>query len=240
MIGSEERIILEADAVSGRFITNNKVTEYLDGLYAPITAELGSLREKAEAEGIPVILRDTESFLNVMVRITGAKRVLEIGTAVGYSACCFAEMCGEGCEIVTLERDPEMAARAAVNISSLGYSDRIKILEGEALEKLGELEGYFDLVFIDAGKSHYRAFWDGAAARCRPGSVIICDNVLMRGSVASEEYDSSARRHRTSIRRMRSFLEYITNTDHAETSVLAAGDGISVSYIKAGDGNGKD
>ncbi len=226
--------------MKGRYITDSAVTEYIDNLYSPLTPDLGALRRESESAGIPVILKDTERFLSVLVRMTGARRILEIGTAVGYSACCFAEMCGPEGSITTIERDAEMVRQAEENIVRLGYSDRIKIVEGDAAESIRGLDGVFDLVFIDAGKSHYREYWDEALRHCRTGSVIVCDNVLIRGAVASAETDASMRRFRTSLRRMREFLKYISEADYADTSVLAAGDGISVSYIHAGEKDEKD
>ncbi len=212
-------------------ITNEKVTEYLDGLYRPLTPQLEKLRQEAEEEGVPVILRDTERFLAVMLAVTKPSRILEIGAAIGYSSSCFAEICGEGTEIVTLESDSIMCSRAEENIGRLGYKDRIRVYPGDAKETLQELEGPFDFVFIDAAKSHYRIFFDGALKLCREGSVLVCDNVLMKAKTASEEYDPK-KKYRTSIRRMREFLLYITASEQVETCVFPAGDGISVSVVK--------
>ncbi len=212
-------------------ITNRKVTEYLDGLYRPLTPQLEQMRREAEAEGIPVILRDTERFLAVMLTVIKPSRILEIGTATGYSSSCFAEICGEDTEIVTLESDSEMCRRAGENIRKLGYGERIRVCQGDAQETMQELSPTFDFVFIDAAKSHYRSFFDGALKLCRKGSVLICDNVLMKAKTVSEEYDPK-KKYRTSIRRMRDFLQYITALDRVETCVFPAGDGISVSVVK--------
>ena len=218
--------------MQGRFITNPVITEYLDSLYVPLDGRLEEFRRRAEAEGLPIILRDTERILSVLLRLRRPRRILEFGTSAGYSACCFAAVCGRTAEIVTLERDPEIAARARENIRSLGYEGQIRIVEGDAAETAAAVEGPFDFVFLDAGKSHYRKYWDAVVDRCEDGCLIVCDNVLMRGSVASEEYDSAPRRHRTSIRRMRDFLRYITETEMADSAVLAAGDGLSISVLR--------
>lgn len=212
-------------------ITNEKVTSYLNQLYSPLTPQLARLRERAEQERVPVILRDTERFLAVMLSAAKPRRVLEIGAAVGYSASCFAEICGEETEIITLEADPQMAERARENIERLGYRDRVTVVLGDARESLKSLGGSFDFVFIDAAKSHYRSFFDGAMKLCVPGSLIVCDNVLMKAKTASDEYDPRGK-YRTSIRRMREFLEYITASELVETCVFAAGDGISVSVVR--------
>lgn len=212
-------------------ITNEVVTRYLDGLYRALTPSLAELRQQAEKDRVPVILRDTERFLASVLTMVRPRRILEVGAAVGYSSSCFAEICGANTRITTLEADPDMYERASENIKRLGYGQQIEIVFGDAKETIKELKPVYDFVFIDAAKSHYRAFFDGALRLCRPGSVIVCDNVLMKAMTASDEYDTKGK-YKTSIRRMREFLEYITESDAAETSVFAAGDGISLSVVK--------
>lgn len=215
-----------------RYIINEKVTEYVDGFYRPPDQDIASLRTEAEQCGIPVILRDTERFLVTLIRMLRPARILEIGTAIGYSSICFAAASDPLVKIVTMERDPELALQAERNIEKLGYQEQITVLKGDAEILLTELDGVFDLVFIDAAKSHYLRYWERAIPHCRPGSVIVCDNVLLRGSVTDEGYDSSPRRHHTSIKRMRVFLEKITSDPAVETSVMTVGDGISLSYVR--------
>ena len=211
-------------------ITSRQVIDYLDSLYRPLTPQLGELRKQAEADFVPIILRDTERFLEVMLKIIKPKRILEFGTAVGYSSMCFSEICGPDTEIITLEADDEMNVISRKNIRRLGYSEHIKVIAGDALVSIQYLEGTFDLIFIDAAKSLYMDFWKGIMKNCHKGTVIICDNVLMRGKTASDDFDP-LHKFRTNMRHMREFLDYITNTDEAVTSVSSAGDGISVSYI---------
>ncbi len=214
-------------------ITNEKVTSYLDSLYRPLTPKLANLRLRAESDGIPVILRDTERFLASMLALTRPTRILEIGAAVGYSSSCFAEICGPSAKIVTLEADEDMFRKAQENISLLGYAAQISVVFGDARQSLGtlDLDEPFDFVFIDAAKSHYRAFFDGALSLCRSGSLIICDNVLMKAMTASDEYDTK-KKYKTSIKRMRAFLAYITEAESVTTSIIPVGDGISVSVVK--------
>ncbi len=123
-----------------------------------------------------------------------------------------------------------MAELAELNIRNLGFENRIRVLRGDAREVMTGLnEKEFDVVFIDAAKSHYLSFWNLALPLCRPDAVIICDNVLMKGMTASDEYDIKGK-YNTSIRKMREFLVYIN--EQAETSVLPVGDGISISLIE--------
>ncbi len=220
-------------------ITNNIVTAYIDTLYKSGSDDLKRLREFAEEKRIPVILKDTESLIVNLLRIKKPSRLLEIGAAIGYSSCCFSEGCG--CSVTTVESNAEYYEAARSNIESLGFGDKVEILYGDARDVLRAMEhpegGVFDAVFIDAAKSHYREFWDLAVPLCRDDAVIICDNVLMKAMTASDDYDP-AKRYRTSIRRMREFVSYITHLDYADTCVLPVGDGISVSVI--GSGGDKD
>ena len=217
--------------MNGRYIINEKITTYLDGFYRPPDEALDRIRTEAERNGVPIILRDTERLMMTLIRITRPARILEIGTAVGYSALCFAKAAGPSSEIVTLEKEEVMVHTAEANIRDLGYEKQITVVQGDARETLPAVRGLFDLVFIDAAKSHYSRYWDLSLPHCAPGSLIVCDNVLLRGSVTDEGYDSSPRRHRTSIKRMRAFTERITSDPSVETSVLTVGDGVSVSYL---------
>lgn len=217
--------------MSDRYITNEKVTEYLNEFYRSPDNDIAAFREEAEAEGVPVILRDAERFLMTLIKILRPVRILEIGTAIGYSAICFAKSAGSSTSVITVEKDGHLAMRARANIRKFGYGEQITVIHGDACEQLPELDGVFDLVFIDAAKSHYRQYWDLSISHCRAGSVIVCDNVLLRGSVTDEGYDSSPRRHHTSIKRMRSFTESITTDPSVETAILTIGDGLSISYL---------
>lgn len=211
-------------------IINEKVTTYINGLYHPLNEELAALRQKAEEDHVPIILRDTETFLLNLIRIRQPKAILEIGTAVGYSSSCMALACPD-CTITTIEADEKAAQTAEENIRNLGLADRIRVEFGPGQEVLDQLEGTFDLVFIDAAKSHYKTFWDKALPLCSPNAVIVCDNILMKAMTASDEYDPK-RKYKTSIRKMREFLTYITNTHCADTSVMPVGDGVSLSVLK--------
>lgn len=215
-------------------ITNNIITSYIETLYTSANPKLLELRAFAEAKKVPIILRDTEGLLLNLLKIKGTKKLLEIGAAVGYSACCFADGCG--CEVTTIEADEEVYKTAVSNVDNLGFSDRVRVLHGDAREVLEKLAmessdaELYDVVFIDAAKSHYKAFWDLALPLCKDDAVIICDNVLMKGMTASDEYDPN-RKYKTSIRKMREFISYINNLEYAETCVLPVGDGVSISVI---------
>lgn len=214
-------------------IINEKVVEYLDTTYKSPSKELELLRKEAEANRVPIILKDSEAFLLTLLKTIDAKNILEIGTAVGYSSSCF--VCASGADVVTIEADEETYNIACDNIKKLKYDDKIIPLLGDARQVLENMQDEnkdkFDFVFIDAAKSHYKAFWDLAIPMCKSDAVIICDNVLMKAMTASDEFDKN-RKYKTSIRKMREFLEYINNLDYAYTCILPIGDGISMSKLK--------
>jgi predicted O-methyltransferase YrrM len=157
-------------------------------------------------------------------------RVLEIGTAVGYSSCVFADCCG--CRVLTIESNEETAKAASANVENLGFAELVEVRCGDARDVIKTLDPdrRFDMMFIDAAKSHYREFWDLALPLMKDHCMVICDNVLMKGMTASDEFDTKGR-YKTSIKRMREFIEYINSLDYADTTVLPVGDGLSISII---------
>ena len=211
-------------------ITNEIISAYIDNLYVNENAKLEELREFAESRGVPIILKDTEKLLKVIMKLKEPARVLEIGTAVGYSSCVFADCCG--CRVLTIESDEESAKAARTNIENLGFADLVEVVQGDARDVLAALDEKekYDILFIDAAKSHYREFWDLAMPLMKEECMVICDNVLMKGMTASDEYDERGR-YKTSINRMRDFIEYINGLDYADTAVLPVGDGVSISLI---------
>ena len=211
-------------------ITNEIISAYIDNLYVNENAKLEELREFAESKGVPIILKDTEKLLKVIMKLKEPARVLEIGTAVGYSSCVFADCCG--CRVLTIESDEDSANAARANIENLGFADLVEVVQGDARDILASLDEkeQFDILFIDAAKSHYREFWDLAMPLMKDECMVICDNVLMKGMTASDEYDERGR-YKTSINRMRDFIEYINGLDYADTAVLPVGDGVSISLV---------
>ncbi|MCQ2550896.1 MAG: O-methyltransferase [Clostridia bacterium] len=213
-------------------ITNDKVTEYLHGLYTPLTTELGALRESAEKDNVPIILKETESFLNVYLRSLKPKAILEIGTAVGYSASFFKEVCKDA-KVVTIEKFLDKAEVAKKNISDLGYD--ITVLTGDGEEVINDMaDELFDFVFIDAAKSHYTRFLDAAMKHLSSDGVIVADNVLFKARTVSDEYDPSGK-YKTNIKNLRSFIEYIMDHPKLDSAVLSVGDGLSISVLRSID-----
>lgn len=219
-------------------IVNDKVTAYLDDLYQPLNDFLKNLRADAEENRVPIILKDTEGCLLNFIRIKKPLRILEIGTAVGYSSLCFVTAFPKA-EIVSLEVSEEMQRIATENIEKCGMSNKIQIQLGDAVEGLKKLKESiadvstqgFDMVFIDASKGHYKEFWDGSIPLCREGAVILSDNVLFKAKTVSDEYVTE-KREKTMVRRMREYIKYITSLEYADTAILSVGDGIAVSVLR--------
>lgn len=215
-------------------ITDKLITAYLDTLYTCDNDKLKELRSFAEEKRVPIILKNTEALLLNLLKIKKPQHILEIGAAVGYSSSAFVNACG--CKVTTIEADENSYNIAVNNIKSLGFDDKIEVLYGDAREVLASLasedhrENTFDVVFIDAAKSHYKAFWDLSMPLCSDDALVICDNVLMKGMTVSDECDPN-RKYKTSIRKMREFIQYINNLNYAETCVIPVGDGVSLSVI---------
>lgn len=222
-----------------KHITNPQVTEYINQFYMPVSDELGELRAKAEADDVPIILKETEDYLNSLLTMVQPKRILEIGTAVGYSAAYFAMKTGAA--VVTVEKSESVHAVAMQNVEKLGLFSsettpgKIRLLVGDGEEQvlrlLEEGEEAFDLIFIDAAKSHYKRFLDAAMKLSHPGTVIVADNVLFQAKTVSDEYDPVGK-HKTNIRRLREFIQYVYDHPKLETSLVACGDGLTVSVVK--------
>lgn len=190
--------------------------------------ELEKIKQKALEEHIPIIMDDTLEVVDRILKEVQPKRILEIGTAVGYSAMCFSEyLQGDG-KIDTIERDEERIAEAKVNIKNVGVEDKINIYEGDAVEILPTLNEKYDVVFIDAAKGKYPFFLNQALRMIRQGGVIIADNVLYKGYVMS---DYNKHKQRTAVRNLREYIAEITNNDKLETKILEVGDGLAISKV---------
>ena len=216
--------------------TSDKVTDYLSSYYRPLDEDLGEFRDLNEENGVPLILKETESFLSFLLEIIKPRRILEIGTAYGYSALFFARKLSEA-HITTIDRNIHMIPVASSNFEDRPEGDRNDFRIGDAESMLEEMveemnadpQSYepFDFVFIDAGKSHYRDFFDKAEQLSGPGAVIVCDNILMHGWTVDRSYEG-AKRHRTNVKYMRQFIEYINERKDLTVSLLSSGDGLAV------------
>lgn len=208
-------------------ISHDYIEEYIRGLIPEKQGYIKVMEDYAVEKNVPIIHPEVGQFLKVLIKSHGVKRILEIGTAIGYSAGLMAETIGHDCEIVTIERDEEMKKLALENIKQLGFEKNINIVFGDALEALEDIQGEFDMVFLDAAKGHYDHFLPLCLSHLKINGLLVCDNVLFRGMVATNKL--LIRRKITIVKRMRNYLSHISNMRELETVVLPIGDGISIS-----------
>lgn len=212
-------------------ISKDYVQEYIRASLAPSEGILEGMEDYARENRVPIIQPEVSRLLEVLIKGFKSKRILEVGTAIGYSAIVMAKAAGDGCKVVSVEIDRDMVERARCNIKAAGLENAVEVIEGDALAVLGQLDGPFDLVFLDGAKGHYGEMLGTIMDLLTPGGALVCDNVLFRGMVAS---DSLVKRRKiTIVKRMRRFLENITRHPLLDTAIVPIGDGVSVS-VKGG------
>ena len=191
--------------------------------------ELLKIKEEALKEHIPIIMDDTLNVIEETLKDKKVNNLLEIGTAVGYSAICFSEFLSENGKIDTIERDTERVKKAKINIKRAEVEGKINILEGDAVEILPTLNNKYDVVFIDAAKGKYTFFLNEALRLIKPNGIIFADNILYKGYVMS---DYNKHKQRTAVRNLREYIKEITENPKLETEILETGDGLAISKIK--------
>lgn len=206
-------------------ITYDYMEEYIRGLIKDEDDLLIELEEFAKENSVPIIHKEVGRFLEVLINIKRPKKILELGTAIGYSAILMEKASQGESSITTIERDKAMVNLATKNIEKSGYKEKIKIVEGDCLEVLSEIDEKFDLIFMDAGKGHYNHFFPECLRLLEDDGIIIGDNVLFRGMVASDHLVK--RRKITIVKRMREFLNMVSQ-DEFLTSIIPMGDGLAL------------
>ena len=203
--------------------------DFLDMLIPKRSEFLEKLREKSALEEsyAPIVQKSTEQMLITLLKIVKPRRILEIGTAVGYSAILMAENLPEESEIITVERYEKHADIAVDNIFKAGYEKKIKVIKGEAAEVLAWLDEGFDFVFLDAAKGQYIEFLPDILRILNNGGVLLSDNILYKGMVEDEE--KLVRRKITIVKRLRMYLEEIMNNPQLTSSIIPIGDGVAIS-----------
>ncbi len=191
--------------------------------------ELEKIKQKALKEHIPIIMDDTLERVDKILTKLKPKKILEIGTAVGYSAMCFSEYLSQGGKIDTIERDEERISEAKENIKKVGVSEKINIYEGDAVEILPTLNDKYDMIFIDAAKGKYPFFLKEALRMLNENGVILADNILYKGYVMS---DYNKHKQRTAVRNLREYISEVTNNPILETKILEVGDGLAITTKK--------
>ncbi|MCC2815719.1 O-methyltransferase [Lachnoclostridium pacaense] len=210
-------------------IVNDRIRDYLHSLESSQGVLLDTIEEEALKAYVPIIKRETASLLRTMVAALKPAQILEIGTAVGYSALLMCQAMPRECHITTIEKYGKRIPVARGNFKKAGEESRITLLEGDADELLKELEGRsFDLVFMDAAKGQY-LHWLPLLLKVMPvGAVLISDNVLQDGDIVESRF-AVQRRNRTIHSRMREYLHTLKHMEELETAVIPIGDGVTIS-----------
>lgn len=215
-------------------ITDERCAAFISSFDKGMTPFLEELEERAASDGVPIIRMPARSLLKYMLAQNEPERILEIGTAVGFSAIFMATYGPQHLHIDTIENYEKHILLAGENIRSARMEDRICLMEGDAadvLEKLSEERAVYDLIFMDAAKAQYPVYLPFCKQMLSPGGVLVSDNVLFDGDVVQSRY-AVRRRDRTIHERMRQFLRLITNDDELVTTILPIGDGMTVSVKK--------
>lgn len=191
--------------------------------------QLEKIKERALEEHIPIIMDDTLEVVDKILKELKPKKILEIGTAVGYSAMCFSEYLATDGKIDTIERDEDRVKQARENIKLVGVEDKINIYEGDAVEILPTLNEKYDMVFIDAAKGKYPFFLKEALRMLDEKGIILADNVLYKGYVMG---DYNKHKQRTAVRNLREYIAEVTGNPNLETEILEVGDGLAITKRK--------
>ncbi len=205
------------------------VTEYIREKTTQEDALLESLEQYAKENDIPIAGPETARLVSVLTRIKQPSHILEVGTAIGYSAIIMARAAGSGCRILTLEYDEETAKTARKNISAARLEDAIEVVCADAKDYLSYIDGdeIFDMIFLDGPKAHYVYMLDDAVRLLKKGGILVSDNVLFKGMTADDGH--FARRKVTIIHRLREYIDRLMAHPQLETALLSQGDGVALS-----------
>ena len=210
-------------------IVNDRITDYIRSLESSQGSLLDSIEQEAERERVPIIRRETAALLRTLVAALRPARILEIGTAVGYSSLLMCRVMPENCRITTIEKYEKRIPAAREHFKMAGEEGRITLLEGDADDLLAELRGQtFDLVFMDAAKGQYLHWLPMILELMPKGGVLISDNVLQDGDIVESRF-AVERRNRTIHSRMRQYLYELKHRKGLETAIIPIGDGVAVS-----------
>ena len=212
-------------------IVEERIVDYIRSLETRNNEILETIEQEALKERVTIIRKEMQSFLKVLLLLKRPKRILEIGAAVGFSAILMSEYAGDDCRIDTIENYEKRIQKARENIKMAGKEKQIHLLCGDAMEMLKTLEEPYDMIFVDAAKAQYIAYFPEVMRLLKKEGMLISDNVLQDGGIMESRF-AVERRDRTIHSRMREYLYLLKHDDRLETAVVPIGDGASVSIKK--------
>ena len=209
-------------------IVDERMAAFIDSLDKGNTPFLDEIEKFAIETEVPIVRKSMQSLLKFLLALSKPKNVLEVGTAIGFSALLMSEYAPAECHITTIEKYEKRIPIARENFKKAGKEDRITLLEGDATEILKELEGPYDMIFMDAAKGQYINFMPDILRLLAPGGMLISDNVLQDGDIIESRF-AVTRRNRTIHARMREYLYELKHHPQLETVILPVGDGVTLS-----------
>lgn len=218
-------------------IVNERIVSYIHSLEKSNGEICDEIEKTAHETNVPIIRKEMESFLRVMVTLQSPGNILELGTAIGYSAILMAKVMPDNCRITTIENYEKRIPIAKDNIEKAGLGGKITLVEGDALAVLKQLKGEYDFIFMDAAKAQYPFYLEEIMRLLPVGGILIADNVLQEGELIESRF-AVERRNRTIHSRMRDYLYTVKNMAELETTIIPIGDGITLSVRKEIKDNG--
>ena len=213
-------------------IVDERIVTFINSLATENSEILETIEKEALASDVPIVRREMQSFLKVLLMIQKPMRILEVGTAVGFSALLMSEYAPEQSRITTIENYEKRIPIARENFRRAGKESQITLIEGDAAEVLGTLEGSFDFIFMDAAKGQYINYLPEVFRLLEEGGCLVSDNVMQDGEVIESRF-AVERRNRTIHARMREYLYELKHNEQLVTSIIPLGDGVAVS-VKRG------
>ena len=210
---------------------DERINAFIDSLDTGNTPFLNEIEKEARETNVPVIRAQVQSLLKLLLALRQPAAILEVGCAIGFSALLMSEYAPENCHITTIEKYEKRIPAARENFRRAGREERITLLEGDAADILKDMEGSFDLIFMDAAKGQYIHFMPDVLRLLAPGGILLSDNVLQDGDIIESRF-AVTRRNRTIHSRMREYVYELKHHPELETVILPVGDGVTVSVKK--------
>ena len=213
-------------------IVDERMVTYIRSLAVPESAVIEAIEQEALRDRVPIIRKEMQSFLKVLLMIKRPMRILEVGAAVGFSSILMSEYMPEGGHITTIENYDKRIPIARANFKRAGKEEQIDLIEGDALEVMHGLEGPYDLIFVDAAKGQYIHYLPEVMRLLGTDGVLVSDNVLQEGDIIESRF-AVERRNRTIHSRMREYLYELKHHDQLQTSIIPLGDGVALSVKRS-------
>lgn len=213
-------------------IVDERMVTYIRSLEVPESAVIEAIEQEALRDRVPIIRKEMQSFLEVLLMIKRPMRILEVGAAVGFSSILMSEYMPEGGHITTIENYDKRIPIARANFKRAGKEEQIDLIEGDALEVMHGLEGPYDLIFVDAAKGQYIHYLPEVMRLLGTDGVLVSDNVLQEGDIIESRF-AVERRNRTIHSRMREYLYELKHHDQLQTSIIPLGDGVALSVKRS-------